>query len=102
MTSALKIFRLGGGSELAGMADKRTAYSPFPGRVSTHSLGWVMAAGYAFGPFMLMKPEERKRITLRWGLILIVTFIVLRAINGYGDPDHGSCRKRNFLPYFLS
>jgi uncharacterized membrane protein len=45
-----------------------------------------MAAGYAFGPFMLMRPEERKRITLRWGLILIVTFIVLRAINGYGDP----------------
>jgi uncharacterized membrane protein len=46
----------------------------------------VMAAGYAFGPFMLMTPEERKRITLRWGLILIAIFIVLRAINGYGDP----------------
>ena len=47
----------------------------------------VMAAGYAFAPFMLMMPEERKRITLRWGLILIVTFIVLRAINRYGDPE---------------
>lgn len=46
----------------------------------------VMAAGYAFGPFMLIKPEERKRITLRSGLILIATFIVLRAVNGYGDP----------------
>jgi uncharacterized membrane protein len=46
----------------------------------------VMMAGYAFGPFMLMKPQERKRITLRWGLILIATFIVLRAVNGYGDP----------------
>ena len=47
----------------------------------------VMAVGYAFGPVMLMTPKERKQLTLYWGLILIAAFIVLRAYNGYGDPE---------------
>jgi uncharacterized membrane protein len=47
----------------------------------------VMAAGYAFGPVMLIAREKRKEIMLRWGLILIAAFVALRAFNGYGDPD---------------
>jgi uncharacterized membrane protein len=46
----------------------------------------VMAAGYAFGPGMLMEREKRKWIILRWGLLLIAAFVVLRTYNGYGDP----------------
>ena len=46
----------------------------------------VMATGYAFGPVMLMEREKRKWIMLRWGLLLIAAFVVLRAYNGYGDP----------------
>lgn len=46
----------------------------------------VMAAGYAFGPVMLMEREKRKRVMLHWGLILIATFVALRSVNGYGDP----------------
>ena len=45
-----------------------------------------MATGYAFGPVMLMEREKRKRIMLRWGLVVIAAFVVLRAYNGYGDP----------------
>ena len=47
----------------------------------------VMAAGYAFGPVMLMAREKRKEIMLRWGLIFIAAFVALRAFNGYGDPE---------------
>lgn len=46
----------------------------------------VMVAGYAFGAVMLMAQEKRKQILLRWGLILIAAFVILRTYNGYGDP----------------
>jgi uncharacterized membrane protein len=46
----------------------------------------VMAAGYAFGR-LLQRPEEaRRRLLLRVGLALTLAFVVLRAINLYGDP----------------
>jgi uncharacterized membrane protein len=46
----------------------------------------VMAAGYAFGPLMLLPPERRNRVLVRLGAGLTAAFLVLRAINGYGDP----------------
>jgi uncharacterized membrane protein len=47
----------------------------------------VMAAGYAFGTvFELGKQERRRRLRLL-GLCLILAFIILRALNVYGDPD---------------
>jgi uncharacterized membrane protein len=58
------------------------------GPVGYPLLPWfgVMATGYAFGPVMLMEREKRKWIMLRWGLLLIAAFVVLRVYNGYGDP----------------
>lgn len=47
----------------------------------------VMAAGYAFGPVMLLLPELRRLHAFRWGIALVVAFVVLRALNAYGDPD---------------
>ena len=46
----------------------------------------VMAAGYAFGSLLLRPTEERRRLLLRLGLALTAAFIVLRAVNIYGDP----------------
>jgi uncharacterized membrane protein len=46
----------------------------------------VMAAGYAFGPVMRMEPERRRRLCLRIGLGATAAFVVLRALNVYGDP----------------
>jgi len=50
----------------------------------------VMAAGYAFGVVYTLEPERRIRIVLRTGLLLTVSFIVIRAINVYGDPSRWS------------
>jgi len=46
----------------------------------------VMAAGYAFGPVMLLAPERRRSICLKVGIAATLGFIVLRAIDVYGDP----------------
>ena len=46
----------------------------------------VMAAGYCLGRVLLWEPEERERFLLRLGLSLAAAFVVLRAINVYGDP----------------
>jgi uncharacterized membrane protein len=46
----------------------------------------VMAAGYALAPIMLLDPLRRRRILLVTGAVVTLGFIVLRAINLYGDP----------------
>jgi uncharacterized membrane protein len=46
----------------------------------------VMALGYALGPITRLEPSRRRGIFLRLGLGLAAGFMVLRAINGYGDP----------------
>jgi len=49
----------------------------------------VMAAGYAFGSLYQMNAERRRRLLLV-GSVASLLFIVLRAINQYGDPSHWS------------
>lgn len=46
----------------------------------------VMMTGYAFGAVMRMPAERRRAIALRIGLAAIAAFIVLRALDVYGDP----------------
>jgi len=46
----------------------------------------VMAAGYAYGTVMTLSPERRRSISLRLGLAVTAAFILLRAIDAYGDP----------------
>jgi len=50
----------------------------------------VMAAGYAFGALYELDPHRRVRIVARLGLALTAAFIVIRAINVYGDPSRWS------------
>jgi uncharacterized membrane protein len=51
-------------------------------------LAWlgVMAAGFCFGPVLMLEPGERRRTTVALGATLVVLFFVVRAINMYGDP----------------
>jgi uncharacterized membrane protein len=46
----------------------------------------VMAAGYAFGTLLLRTEQERRRTLLMLGGGLTLAFLMLRAVNGYGDP----------------
>jgi uncharacterized membrane protein len=46
----------------------------------------VMALGYAVGPIARWESAPRRRTFLRLGLALTAAFVLLRAINGYGDP----------------
>lgn len=47
----------------------------------------VMAAGYAFGSVYELTPEARRRVLLRLGGASTTAFVVIRALNGYGDPN---------------
>jgi uncharacterized membrane protein len=46
----------------------------------------VTAAGYGLGVVYRWDPERRRRFLLRLGLGLAAAFLVLRAVNAYGDP----------------
>jgi uncharacterized membrane protein len=46
----------------------------------------VMAAGYAFGALLIRERAERHRLCLIIGTLAIAVFVVLRAIDVYGDP----------------
>ena len=46
----------------------------------------VMALGFASGPILRRAPADRQRALIWMGAVATVGFLVLRAINGYGDP----------------
>lgn len=47
----------------------------------------VMAVGFAFGDVFRWEPARRRRFLLQAGAIAIVAFIILRFLNGYGNPQ---------------
>jgi uncharacterized membrane protein len=57
----------------------------------------VMAAGYAFGPLLLMR--DRRRVMLLLGATLTMAFFVLRALSLYGNSSAGL---RPGFPDYLS
>lgn len=65
---------------------------PLPGGYSLFVLyplvPWigVMAAGYAFGWFYTLEPRRRRLWLIGLGMSLTVAYLVIRAINLYGDP----------------
>ena len=54
----------------------------------------VMALGYGLGPLYALEPARRRALLLRVGLALIVAFVALRAVNGYGDPSRWAAQAR--------
>jgi uncharacterized membrane protein len=46
----------------------------------------VMALGYCLGPVYRLPSEQRRALLVRLGLALTAAFVVLRALNVYGDP----------------
>jgi uncharacterized membrane protein len=67
-------------------------------------LAWfgVIALGYAFGSVFERPAEERRRITFRLGLGATAAFVVLRAINMYGDPAPWAFQPRGTVFSVLS
>lgn len=66
-------------------------FDPLPGvTVATPYtlIPWVgvMAAGYVVGGFYRLEPVERRKRLLWLGIVLSGTFIIIRALNFYGDP----------------
>jgi uncharacterized membrane protein len=95
----------GPGSAVPGYGAKlliilHQAFEPFPiagGRppvlfVLYPLIPWigVMAAGYAFGKIYQWDAARRQKLLLRLGTFATVLFIVLRAVNLYGDPSRWS------------
>jgi len=52
-----------------------------------------MAAGYAFGAIYKLSPRRRHLLLIGIGVGAIILFIVIRAINIYGDPTPWSPQK---------
>jgi uncharacterized membrane protein len=61
----------------------------------------VMSAGYALGALYRRPEAERKKILYRLGAAITIGFIVIRAINIYGDPSKWS-QQRTLTRTFLS
>jgi uncharacterized membrane protein len=53
----------------------------------------VMALGFAFGKIVVLEEAKRKRMFFLVGAGLIAMFVVLRALNVYGDPSRWSQQK---------
>src|SRR2546423_1828019 len=62
----------------------------------------VMMAGYGFGSLMEKPAEQRRTICLRLGLIATALFVILRAIDLYGDPRRWHAMKMPALLAFLN
>src|SRR5690349_8855974 len=62
----------------------------------------VMMAGYAFGSLMQKTPEQRRTICLRLGLAATALFVLLRAVDLYGDPRRWHAMKLPVVLAFLN
>jgi uncharacterized membrane protein len=60
----------------------------------------VMATGYAFGSYLLLKTRRRRQMLFVIGVSLIGAFVTLRAINLYGDPAPWSEQKSGLFTAF--
>ena len=73
---------------------------PGPAMIALYPLiPWigVMAAGYAFGSVYRLEPAARRRWLLRHGVAMTVAFVVLRAVNFYGDPERWAAQKSGVM-----
>jgi uncharacterized membrane protein len=60
----------------------------------------VMALGYASGVVLTRPPDERRRVLVRLGAALTLAFVVLRAVNHYGDPHPWTAQRSPLFTAF--
>jgi uncharacterized membrane protein len=60
----------------------------------------VMSAGYAFGALYKWSETERRQLLFRLGAALALGFVVVRAINMYGDPVRWSAQATTMKTVF--
>jgi uncharacterized membrane protein len=60
----------------------------------------VMAAGYGFGALLVRESTRRRKAILITGVALTLLFVVLRAINAYGDPQPWAPQKNGLFTLF--
>lgn len=61
----------------------------------------IMLMGFCAGRVFTWPPETQKKFLTRTGLVALGLFLVLRFVNGYGDPAHWTVQK-NGVYTFLS
>ena len=57
----------------------------------------VMSAGYCLGQVLIKEPARRQGFLLRMGLALTAAFVLVRALNVYGDPAPWSTQHSAFF-----
>jgi uncharacterized membrane protein len=62
----------------------------------------VMAAGYALGCWLPSEAPARKRLLVRLGAVLTLAFVIVRAIDRYGDPHPWLSQPRGAVYTVLS
>ncbi len=69
--------------------------SGFEFRPSYALIPWmgVMATGYGFGSLLLLERSSRRKAVFWLGIGLSATFLIMRALNGYGDPHPWEVQK---------
>ena len=77
---------------------------PFAGRIfiAPYSLiPWfaVMALGFCLGPLFAKDPERRRQNLMRVGVMMTIAFVLVRAVNLYGDPSRWSSQPSSSLSY---
>ena len=60
----------------------------------------VMAVGYSFGSWLVREAAQRRKWVFLLGAALTALFVLLRAIDVYGDPDRWSLQKNALFTLF--
>jgi len=95
----IHVEQLGSWGGLWAVLHEPKMLTPFPNKnflIGYPLIPWigVMATGYGFGTLLNREKTQRLRL-LRWlGLGLIAGFVVLRALNVYGDPQPWSVQTK--------
>ncbi len=69
--------------------------APLPGFAAYPVLAWlgVMCIGYGLAPVFTWPAARRRRALLLGGAAAVAAFLVVRAVNGYGDPRPWSTQR---------
>lgn len=60
----------------------------------------VIAAGYGLGTVFLLEQNQRRKYLLSIGIVLILSFVLIRIANLYGDPRPWSVQKDGLFTLF--